>query len=95
MSNIYYCQGSNRGAGILRAVLSTEEGKCLLKKRTAQYAGQQFPTAAQNQVVDFAVLRIFNEELGDKWQSGFYRFDADIAKIEESIQGCTTILPRQ
>jgi hypothetical protein len=92
MANIYYCQAIT-SSGILRAALSPEEGICLLRKRSAQYAGQQFPTT-QDRAVDFAVLRIFERELGDEWQSGFYRFDAHITEIEESIQACTTALPK-
>ena len=32
---------------------------------------------------DFATLCISDEELGGNWPSGFYRFDADITRIEE------------
>jgi hypothetical protein len=38
---------------------------------------------------DFAVIRIFEEERDDKWQVGFYSFDADIMQIEEGVQTCT------
>ncbi|MGB9432793.1 MAG: hypothetical protein WBQ89_11165 [Candidatus Acidiferrum sp.] len=90
--NIYYCQATGCGPGILRAVLSTEQSRCLLSKRSAKYAGQQLPAAAHNQIVDFAVLRVFDKELGDQWESGFYRFDADLSMIEESLQACTITL---
>jgi len=38
MANVYYTHPSNR-LGILRAVLSTEEGRCLLDNHPAQYFG--------------------------------------------------------
>jgi hypothetical protein len=47
---------------------------------------------AQDHASDFAVLRILKEELDEKWQAGFYRFDADIMRIEEAVQACTTKL---
>jgi hypothetical protein len=89
MPNIYYCQPSNRGCGILRAVLSREAGRSLLKQHSFHYAGPQFPTTAQDRATDFAVLRIFDEELGGEWRAGFYRLDADIMRIEEAVQACT------
>jgi hypothetical protein len=92
MSNIYYCRAPNSVSSSLRAVLSMEQAKCLLKKHSAQYSGQQFPPQDQNQGSDFAVLRIFDECLGDKWRAGFYRFDADIMRIEEAVQACTVKL---
>ncbi|MGB7846186.1 MAG: hypothetical protein WBL63_11260 [Candidatus Acidiferrum sp.] len=60
----------------------------------AHYAGQQFPTAAQDHADDFAVLRIFEAELDEKWQAGFYLFGANIMRIEQAVQACTTKLAR-
>jgi hypothetical protein len=90
MSNIYYCQPINRGCGIVRAVLSSEDGRSLLKRHSFHYTGKQFPTTAQDRVADFAVLRIFDEELDEEWRAGFYCLDADIMRIEEAVQACTT-----
>jgi hypothetical protein len=92
MPNIYYCQPINRGSGILRAVLSSEEGRSLLKQHSFHYAGPQFPTTAQDRAADFAVLRILDEERDEEWRAGFYRLDADIMRIEEAIQACTAML---
>jgi hypothetical protein len=92
MPNIYYCQSLNRGCGILRAVLSWEEGINLLEQLSFCHTGQQFPTTAQDPAADFAVLRILDEELDEEWRPGFYRFDADIMRIEEVLQACTAML---
>src|SRR5437016_13969550 len=89
MPNIYYCNGlANSDLGRLRAVLSWEECRNLLKLCSVQYAGLQFPTMAQGRASDFAVLRILDEEQDDKWQVGFYSFDGDILQIEECVQTC-------
>jgi hypothetical protein len=89
MPNIYYCNGlANNGLGMLRAVLSWEESRNLLKLCSVQYAGLQFPTMAQGRASGFAVLRILDEERSDKWQVGFYSFDCDILHIEEWVQTC-------
>lgn len=92
MANLYYCHCINNGSGILRAVLTPDEAKSLLKKVSASFAGEQFPATTQEQKYDFAVLRIFDGELGEKWQAGFYRFGEEIAKIEEVVQASTTKL---
>jgi hypothetical protein len=65
-----------------------------LSEHPVLYAGQQFPTMRENQNFDFVVLRIFDEELGKKWQAGLYLFDEDIAKIEQAVQACTAKLSR-
>ena len=83
MANIYYSYTNNR-RGVLRAVLSSEEGICLLSEVPARYAGQQFPTGHDSNV-DFATLRLFDGE--DKEHSpGFYLFDANLMRIEEVMQ---------
>ena len=86
--NIYYCNGlANNDLGILRAVLSWEECRSLLKLFSVQYAGLQFPTMTQ-QDQGFAVLNLLKGELDDTWRVGFYSFDADLLQIEEWIQTC-------
>ncbi len=92
MPNLYYCQSTNRSLGILRAVLTWDQGRSLLSQHAVHYAGQQFPTTARDRAADFAVLRIFDEELDEEWRAGFYRFDADIMQIEEAVQACTAKL---
>jgi hypothetical protein len=88
MPNIYYSSLANNGLCILRAVLSCEEGRNLLKLCSVRYAGLQFPTMANGRNPDFAVIRIFEGERDDKWQVGFYSFDGDIMQIEEGVQTC-------
>ncbi len=87
MANVYYSHPSNR-LGILRAVLSTEEGRCLLAKHSAQYVGQQFPTACQDPRPDFAVLRIFEGEVSKQCRGGFYLLEEDILQVEEEVRSC-------
>jgi hypothetical protein len=89
MPNIYYSSLANNGLGILRAVLSCDESRNLLKQCSFQYAGLRFPIMAEGSTPDFAVIRIFDEERDDRWQVGFYRFDGDIMQIEEGVQTCT------
>ena len=89
MPNIYYSSLTNNGLGILRAVLSCEESRNLLKLCSVRYAGLQFPTMAKGRAPDFAVMRILEEDRDDKWQVGFYSFDGDIMQIEEGVQTCT------
>lgn len=90
--NIYYCHSINPGPGILRAVLSGEEVRNLLKDLSVHYVGQQFPALAQDQTGDVAIIRILDEELGEEWQAGFYCFDANIMRVEEAIQASTAKL---
>lgn len=85
MANIYYSHPSNR-RGVLRAVLSTEEGKSLLKGHSAQYAGRDFPTMVREPDGDFAILRLFEGEVTEQWRPGFYWFHEDILRIEEVVQ---------
>jgi len=95
MPNLYFCQRISRGLGILRAVLSSEEGRNFLNHTSAHYVGQQFPTMNQGLAADFAVLRIFEEEADEEWRAGFYCFDADIMRIEKELEACTTKLPEK
>jgi len=56
MPYIYYCNSlAKNDLGILRAVLSREESRNLLKLFSVRYAGPQFPTMTQ-QNQSFAVL---------------------------------------
>jgi hypothetical protein len=86
MANIYYSGSLNR-LGTLRAVLSSEEGRRLLKAHSAHYVGQQFPTDPKPGV-DFAVLRVFDAEVNPEWRAGFYLFEDNIVRIEEAVQSC-------
>jgi hypothetical protein len=87
MANIYYSHPENR-RGMLRAVLSSEETINLMKKHLAYYAGEQFPMTHQPVEADFAVLHIFEGETNGEWRSGFYQFDDDIERIEETVRSC-------
>jgi hypothetical protein len=87
MANVYYSYPSNR-LGILRAILSTEEGRCLLDKHPAQYFGQQFPTTRQDPRPDFAVLRIFEGEESKQCRAGFYLLEEDIMQVEAAVHSC-------
>jgi hypothetical protein len=88
MPNIYYCNGlAINDLGILRAVLSWEECRSLLKLFSVQYAGLQFPTMTQ-QDQGFAVLGLLKGELDETWRVGFYSFDADLLQVEEWVQTC-------
>jgi hypothetical protein len=88
VANIYYSHPSNR-RGFLRAVLSTDEGKSILKEHSARYAGEKFPTTGHDAGDEFVVLRLFDGEISDRWQVGFYIFDEGIIRIEEAVQSCT------
>jgi hypothetical protein len=88
MPNIYYCNGlANNDLGMLRAVLSWEECRNLLRIFSVQYSGLQFPTMTK-QDQGFAVLNMLKGEPDDPWRIGFYSFDADLVKIEEWVQTC-------
>jgi hypothetical protein len=81
MPNLYFIQCGN--AGMLRAVLSREEGSALLRRHAADYAGREFPEAAES---NCALLRIFDEEADKAWRAGFYRFAADVMQIEQALR---------
>jgi hypothetical protein len=88
MPNIYYCNGlANNDLGILRAVLSREECRNLLRLFSVQYAGLLFPTMTQRDQ-GFAVLNMLKGEPDDIWRIGFYCFDADLLQVEEWVQTC-------
>jgi hypothetical protein len=85
MTNIYYSHSFNR-QGTLRAALSSEECRRLLKEHPAQYVGQQFPTEGHSSEVDFALLSVSEEGVSEEYGIGFYLFDHDIMRIEEAVQ---------
>ena len=87
LANVYYSYPSNR-RGILRAVLSSEEAKCLLKEHSAHYTGQQFPTMSLDPRVEVAILLIFEEEANEECRAGLYLFHDDIMQVEEEIHSC-------
>ncbi len=89
MPNIYYCQPSRRGWGMLRAVPSLEEGMCLLKLNAFHYVGQEFPAPIVDSPTDIAILRIFDKEPNEEYRAGFYCFDADLVQIESAVRSCT------
>jgi hypothetical protein len=88
MANIYYSYSDNR-AGVLRAVVSSEDGRWLLKAHSAKYAGPQFPTS-DNSEANFAVLRIFPGEESEEMHVGFYLLYDDIGKIDATVHFCGT-----
>ena len=77
---------------MLRAVLSWEQAKDLLRLHPANYVGLQFPATIRDRKTDFAALRVFKAESDKEWRGGFYCFDADITAIEEAMQICSTKL---
>ena len=84
MAHIYYSHPVNR-QGKLRAVLSPKEASNLLKKHLGYYAGQEFPTTHQPVESDFAVLQLLEEEERGEWRPGFYQFDDDILRVEDTL----------
>jgi hypothetical protein len=89
VANIYYSSAGNH-LGVLRAVLSSEEGRCLLGEHAARYVGQQFPAAGHDSEVDFAVLRIFEGEQNKEYCPGFYVFGDNLIRIEDAVKSCDT-----
>ncbi len=87
MANIYYSYSDNR-TGVLRAILSSEEGRWLLKAHSAKYAGHQFPSTDHNSGGSFAVVRIFEGEGSEEWRVGFYLLHDDMMGIEEAVNSC-------
>ena len=88
MVKVYYSHRTNR-LGMLRAVLSWEDGRDLLKEHLAHYAGKEFPTHGHGARADFAVLQVLETKMSDEWKPGFYRLDAEITKIEEAVCRCS------
>jgi hypothetical protein len=91
MANIYYSYPSNR-RGILRAVLSSEVARWLLKVLLGKYAGQEFPTDQPGQRDDFGVVRMLEGEANAEFQVGFYVLDQEIMHIEAEVRSCSAKL---
>jgi hypothetical protein len=91
MANVYYSYPTNR-RGILRAVLSSEAARFLLKGYPHKYSGQEFPATGDDQREDIAVLRIIAGGVDEEFQAGFYVLDEDIMYIEEELQSLTNKL---
>ncbi len=85
MAHLYYSHSVNR-RGILRAVLSAEEARCLLKGHAVKYVGAQFPAGEPEAKSDFAVLCISETESAGGWQAGFYLFDENLTQVDEALQ---------
>jgi hypothetical protein len=68
---------------MLRAVLSRDDCRHLVSPNSATYLGTQFPVIASEsgERRDFAVLSFDDSEADAEWQSGFYRFDADLMEV--------------
>jgi hypothetical protein len=84
MAHIYYSHPMNR-QGKLRAVLPAKEAINLLKKHLGYYAGQEFPMTHQPVEADFAVLQLLEEDENEEWRHGFYQFDDNILRVEETL----------
>ena len=87
MPNLYFCESIKQS--MLRAVLSREEAMGLLVHHSADYVGKKFPTKKKGRASNFALLRIFDAEAKRDLRPGFYRFDADIMRIDEALRACT------
>jgi hypothetical protein len=87
MPNIYFCQPNTKNQGMLRAVLSVNEFEKVASRHNVTYVGENFPTVAgeQAQTDDFAVISFRPNETTPQWRSGYYRFDSDLAKINEAL----------
>jgi hypothetical protein len=85
MANVYYSYPSNR-RGTLRAVLSPEQVRVMLKEHSTRCAGKQFPMTAHTTNDDFAILQVFEVEASKEYAAGFYLFDEAIMQIEEELR---------
>ena len=84
MANLYFCQPSAGGQGILRAVLSRDDCQSLVQLGSATYFGEQFP-ALNGESTDFAVLLVGAEEADGHWRSGFYRLNTDLMELNAKL----------
>lgn len=94
MPNLYYCHSKHRGPGILCAVLSSEEGRGLLKEHASHCVEQQFPAIGQNMEAGLVVPRLFEEERNEEWNAAFYRFDNGINQVEAAMHSSSAQLLR-
>jgi len=72
---------------MLRAVLSVNECERVVGQHSVTYVGENFPAVADGQAVadDFAVISFHPNETTSQWRPGYYRFDSDLAKINEAL----------
>lgn len=82
MPNLYFIQSGNN-SGMLRAVLSPDEGRALLTRHAADYVGKKFPESAE---ANCALLLVFDEEADKAWKAGCYRFAVGVMQIEQALR---------
>ena len=72
---------------MLRAVLSVNECERVVSQHPATYVGKEFPKLANDQgsASDFAVLNFPPNEVPAGLQSGYYRLDSDLTKLNEAL----------
>lgn len=86
MPNLYFCQPHAQNQGMLRAVISLEDCRHLVAPDSATYVGDQFPQLGDNgKSADFAVLSVSQEEADAEWRPGYYRFEADLMKLNAQL----------
>jgi hypothetical protein len=92
MSNIYYRHSINGGPGIFARGPCSEAGRCLLQWNSSQYAGQQFPTTAQDQTDGSAVLRVLRRNSTRMVCRFSISSTGDLTCIEQAVQAGTAKL---
>ena len=85
---VYFYQPRSGNHGVLRAVLSWEEANQVVSIRRCSYMGDRFRDSSDHtdRSQDFAVLSIEENESNQEWQSGFYRVDASLSKLNEALR---------
>ena len=88
MPNLYFCQPHAKNQGMLRAVLSVNECEQVVRKHSATFFGENFPSLSEGQdgSDDFAVLRFAAEETGEKWRLGYYRLDSNLGELNDVLR---------
>ncbi len=73
---------------MLRAVLSVNECDQVIRKHPATFFGDRFPSLSDGPggEVDFAVLKVAEEETVGEWRPGFYRLDSDLGKLNDALR---------
>jgi hypothetical protein len=84
MANLYFCQPSGGGRGMLRAVLTRDDCQSLVHIDSATYVGEQFP-ALNGESRDFALLLVGKEEADAHWRCGFYRLNTDLMELNAKL----------
>ena len=87
MPSLYFCQPHAQNQGMLRAIVSLEDCKNLVAKDKMIYVGQQFPKVYEgsSRSADFAVLSVDASEVEGEWRAGYYRFEADLMKLNQQL----------